>query len=62
VKDYVKDLRIIMETASETKMPLFGTAIVQQMFRELDAEGLRDKGTQAVIVPIEKLANKKLLG
>jgi len=62
VKDYVKDLRIIMETAAETKMPLVGTAVVQQMFRELDAEGLRDKGTQAVIIPVEKLANKKLLG
>ena len=62
VKDYVKDLRIIMETAAETKMPLLGTAVVQQMFRELDAEGLRVKGTQAVIVPVEKLANKKLLG
>lgn len=62
VKDYVKDLRIIMETAAETKMPLLGTAVVQQMFRELDAEGLRDKGTQAVIIPVEKLANKKLLG
>lgn len=62
VKDYVKDLRIIMETAAETKMPLLGTAVVQQMFRELDAEGLRDKGTQAVIIPVEKLANKRLLG
>ncbi len=62
VKDYIKDLRIIMETAAETKMPLLGTAVVQQMFRELDAEGLRDKGTQAVIIPVEKLANKRLLG
>ncbi len=62
VKDYIKDLRIIMETAAETKMPLLGTAVVQQMFRELDAEGPRDKGTQAVIIPVEKLANKKLLG
>jgi 2-hydroxy-3-oxopropionate reductase len=61
VKDYIKDLRIIMETAAETKMPLPGTAIVQQMYRNLDAEGLRDKGTQAVIVAVEKLANKKLL-
>ncbi len=61
VKDYIKDLRIIMETAAETKMPLPGTAIVQQMYRDLDAEGLRDKGTQAVIVAVEKLANKKLL-
>jgi 3-hydroxyisobutyrate dehydrogenase len=60
VKDYIKDLRIIMETAAETKTPLMGTAVVQQMFRNLDAEGLRDKGTQAVIVAVEKLAGRKL--
>jgi 3-hydroxyisobutyrate dehydrogenase len=61
VKDYIKDLRIIMETAADTKMPLIGTALVQQLYRNLDAEGLRDKGTQAVIVTIEKLANGKLI-
>jgi len=60
VKDYIKDLRIIMETAAETKTPLVETAVVQQMFRHLDAEGLRDKGTQAVIVAVEKLAGRKL--
>ena len=62
VKDYIKDLRIIMETAAETKTPLMGTAVVQQMFRNLDAEGLRDKGTQAVIVAVEMLAGRKLAG
>jgi 3-hydroxyisobutyrate dehydrogenase len=61
VKDYLKDLRIIMETAAETKTPLVETAVVQQMFRHLDAEGLRDKGTQAVIVAVEKLAGRKLV-
>ena len=60
VKDYIKDLRIIMETAAETKTPLVETAVVQQMFRNLDAEGLCDKGTQAVIVAVEKLAGRKL--
>jgi 2-hydroxy-3-oxopropionate reductase len=61
VKDYVKDLQIIMDTAHECKMPLFGTALVQQMFRNLDAEGLQNKGTQAVILAVEKLAGRKLL-
>lgn len=61
VKDYLKDLRIIMETSDNLKMPLAGTAIVQQMFKNLDAEGLRDKGTQAVVVAVEKLANEKLV-
>jgi len=61
IKDYIKDLRIIMETAAEIKMPLLGTALVQQMFRNCDAEGLRDKGTQAVVVAVEKLAGQKLV-
>ena len=60
VKDYLKDLRIIMETSDSVKMPLIGTAVVQQMFKNLDAEGLRDKGTQAVVVAVEKLAKEKL--
>ncbi|HUS77566.1 MAG TPA: NAD(P)-dependent oxidoreductase [Patescibacteria group bacterium] len=61
VKDYLKDLRIIMETAAEVKMPLPGTAIVQQMYRNLDAEGMRQKGPQAVICAVERLAGEKLV-
>lgn len=61
VKDYLKDLRLIMETAAEIQMPLMGTSIVSQMFRNLDAEGLGDKGTQAVISVVEKLAGSKLV-
>ena len=61
VKDYLKDLRLIMETANEIKMPLIGTSVVYQMYRSLDAEGLRQKGTQAVIKAVEKLAGAKLL-
>jgi 3-hydroxyisobutyrate dehydrogenase len=61
IKDYVKDLRIIMETASELKMPLLGTKTVQQLFWNLNTEEMKNKGTQAIIVPIEKLAGKKLL-
>jgi 3-hydroxyisobutyrate dehydrogenase len=61
VKDYLKDLRIIMETSDSIKMPLMGTAVVQQMFKNLDAEGMRDKGTQAVVTAVEKLAKEKLV-
>ena len=35
--------------------------MVQQMFRNCDAEGLRDKGTQAVVVAVEKLAGQRLV-
>ncbi len=61
VKDYLKDLRLIMETANEIKMPLTGTGVVYQMFRSIDAMGLRDKGTQAVIRAVETLADAELL-
>ncbi|MBD3205742.1 NAD-binding protein [Candidatus Bathyarchaeota archaeon] len=60
IKDYIKDLGIIMETAAENKMPLPSTSMVFQMFRHCDAMGMRDKGTQAVSVAIEKLAGKNI--
>jgi 3-hydroxyisobutyrate dehydrogenase len=61
VKDYLKDLRIIMEAAADVNMPLVGTSVVHQMFRSLEAEGLTQKGTQAVILAVEKLAGEKLV-
>ncbi len=61
VKDYLKDLRLIMEAAAEVSMPLVGTSVVHQMFRSLEAEGLTQKGTQAVIRAVEKLAGEKLV-
>ncbi len=60
VKDYLKDLRLIMEEATEIRMPLVGTSVVHQMYRSLDAEGLKQKGTQAVIRAVEKLAQSEL--
>lgn len=61
VKDYVKDLRIIMETASDLNMPLVGTATVQQLYWKLNRGELRQKGTQAVILPVEDLAGDNLI-
>jgi len=62
IKDYLKDLGIIAETAKATDMPLPATSLVHQMFYHCAAEGMRDKGTQAVVVAVEKLANEKLKG
>jgi 3-hydroxyisobutyrate dehydrogenase len=61
IKDYLKDLRLIMEAAAEVKMPLVETAVVQQMYKSLEAEGLTQKGTQAVIKAVEKLAGETLV-
>jgi len=47
IKDYLKDLGIIAETAKATNMPLPATSLVHQLFFHCAAEGMRDKGTQA---------------
>jgi 3-hydroxyisobutyrate dehydrogenase len=61
VSHYLKDLRLIMEASGEMKLPMLGTGLVYQLFRALDAEGLGEKGTQAIIRVIEKLAGCSLL-
>ncbi len=60
IKDYLKDLGIIMETADVSKMPLPATSLVLQMFRYCQAENMLDDGTQAVVKAVEALASKKI--
>ncbi len=61
VSHYLKDLRLIMEASAEMRLPLLGASLVYQMFRALDAEGLGEKGTQAIIRVVERLAGSSLL-
>jgi 3-hydroxyisobutyrate dehydrogenase len=61
IKDYLKDLRLIMEAAAEANMPLVETAIVQQMYKSMEADGLTEKGTQAIIKAVEKIAGETLV-
>ena len=61
IKDYLKDLGIIMETADANKMPLPATSLVLQMYRHCQAEGMLDNGTQAVVKAVEKLAGKSVV-
>jgi len=60
IRHQLKDLRLVLSFASELKLPLPGTALVQQMLRAVEAEGLGEKGTQATIVAMEKLAGMRL--
>lgn len=60
IRHQLKDLRLVLEAASDLKLPLPGTALVQQMLRAVEAGGLGDKGTQALIVAMEKLAGFKV--
>jgi len=60
IRHQQKDLRLVLSFAAELGLPLPGTALVQQMLRAVEAEGLSDKGTQAAIVAMEKLTGSKL--
>jgi 3-hydroxyisobutyrate dehydrogenase len=55
-----KDLRLALELANQGATPLPATALVHQLFAALEAEGLRDAGTQALVKALEKLANTSL--
>ncbi|MEM2888107.1 MAG: 2-hydroxy-3-oxopropionate reductase [Candidatus Bathyarchaeia archaeon] len=60
IKHQQKDLKLVLSFAAEIGLPLPGTALVQQMLRAVEAEGLGEQGTQAAIVAMEKLAGKKI--
>jgi 2-hydroxy-3-oxopropionate reductase len=57
-----KDLRLIMETSEELNLALPTAALVQQLFRSVQADGNDDLGTQALITTMEKLTNTKVGG
>jgi 3-hydroxyisobutyrate dehydrogenase len=56
VKLLQKDLRLVMETASDLAIPLPGTAAAHQLYAAIEAEGGGDLGTQALIRVFERLA------
>lgn len=51
-----KDLRLILEAAREMHLSLPVTALVHQLYASLEAEGLGDEGTQALVKVHERLA------
>lgn len=54
-----KDLRIVQDAAQRLRVALPGTALAQQLFRAVEADGRGGKlGTQAMIRAIEKLAGE----
>lgn len=56
VKLLQKDLRLVMQAASELSVSLPGTALAHQLYAALEAEGRGDEGTQALISVFERLA------
>ena len=55
-----KDMRLIMETAEETRVPLPVTAVAMQMFRAAQEMGFGREGTQAYVKVCETLAGVEL--
>ena len=59
VKLQQKDLRLIQEAAEEAHLPLAITTMARQYFTALEAVGLGDAGTQAIIKAVEALAGRE---
>jgi len=53
-----KDLRLVLELASELQVPLPGTALAHQLFTAVEASGGRELGTQALVQALERLAGE----
>jgi 3-hydroxyisobutyrate dehydrogenase len=51
-----KDLRLALEAAAAMAAPLPGTGLVADLFSALEADGLGEEGTQALVKALEKLA------
>ena len=52
-----KDLRLVLEAADQLQLPLAGTALMNQVWRAVEAEGGGELGTQAAIKALETWAN-----
>ena len=55
VKLLQKDLRYVLESAKELDAPLPATALVHELYDDVEAEGMGDLGTQALVTAIENL-------
>ncbi len=57
VKLQQKDLRLVMEAASELGVSVPGAMLANQLFTSVESEGHGDYGTQSLVTVMEKLAN-----
>jgi len=60
MRHQVKDLKNALDAAAAVNVPLPCTSVVHQLFRAVGAMGLEEKGTQASILIMEKLAEKRV--
>ena len=55
-----KDLRLVLEAADEVGVPVPGVALVFQLYRSLQAQGLGSEGNHALVKALEELAGIRL--
>jgi 3-hydroxyisobutyrate dehydrogenase len=55
-----KDLRLVLETADQLGVPLPGTALVFQLYRALQTQGLGGEGNHALVKALEALSGIQL--
>jgi len=60
VRHQRKDLRLALDAARESDLPLPATALVAQLFAALAADGGGEEGTQALVKALEKLGNVRV--
>jgi 3-hydroxyisobutyrate dehydrogenase len=58
VKLLQKDLRYVLSSADDLDAPLPATALVHQLYKQLEEKGLGDSGTQALVTAIEQLTSQ----
>jgi len=58
VKLLQKDLRYLLSAADDLNAPLPATALVHQLYAQLEERGLGEVGTQALITAIEEMSGK----
>lgn len=51
-----KDIRLVLDAADELGVPLPGTALIFQLYRTLQAQGLGSEGNHALVKALEHLA------
>ena len=57
-----KDLRLVLEAADQMGVPLPATALVFQLYRALQHQGLGGEGNHALVKALEALAGLKVGG
>lgn len=55
-----KDLRLALQAADQLGVPLLGTALVFNLYRSLQAQGLGAEGNHALVKALEQLAGREI--